>query len=428
MDETYIIAIQAGLLLILVAGSALFSGAETALFSLGRARLLQYADDPRPDRRRTAQLMRTYNRTLIALVAGNMFVNTGISVMSSKLLLTMQLSPAQTTVMSALLAVVVLLVFGEITPKAVALQYSERLSCWLSGPTWWLRTLLAPILSVMEWGSAKVLNLLGRRRSSPLRPEEYSDYVEMAYSIGAFSDQESELLKHVFMLRQLRINRVMTPRVDVPCVRRDLSPAALIALVQQARRPFFPVVNETLDDATAILSVRNFFALDEAARQNWATSGALFPAVFIPESTSLTKALRTMASQAVPVALAADEYGGIVGMLEQKQVFGEIVGEIETEYERPAWQIHRESPTSWRINGQIPLDALRELLPWLPPPPGETHTLNGLFATQLDRIPQEGDRITFAGMELTAVAVHRNRVVEAVLCWLATHTQEEVAP
>jgi len=410
-----ILALQLLLLLVLVLCSAFFSGAETALFSLGRGRLLQYAEDSRPDRQRVAALMRTYGRTLITLVAGNMFVNTGLSVVSTDLVAALRLSPNQTTLVSIAMTLVVLLLFGEITPKAMTLQVAEPFSLKFSGLIKGLRILMTPVIWLVEQVSARVLDLLGRRHSPPLRPEEYGEYVDLAHEVGAFSGAETELLRQVFALRQRRVNRVMTPQVDVPCVRRDLSAAAVAELVRATRQPFYPVVTEGIDDTAAILSVRDFFALTAAERGAWATSGAVFPAVMVPENASLTRALETMRARSVPVAMVADEYGGMVGMLSQKRIGEEIVGDIDGEYETPPWQVRRVSPGVWRVAGQMPLDELEELMPEPPPLPPEAHTLNGLFALELGRIPAAGDRICLPGMELEVLAIDRQRVTEAEL-------------
>ena len=410
-----ILALQLLLLLILVLCSAFFSGAETALFSLGRGRLLQYAEDARPDRQRVAALMRTYGRTLITLVAGNMFINTGLSVVSTDLVGALRLSPNQTTLVSIVLTLVILLMFGEIAPKVITLQVAEPFSLRFSGLIKGLRTLMTPVIWMVEQVSARALNLLGRRHSPPLRPEEYGDYVDLAHAIGAFSVAETDLLRQLFMLRQRRVNRVMTPRTEVVCVRRDLLPTAVADLIRATRQPFYPVVGEGIDDTDAILSVRDFFSLAAAERGNWTLSCAVFPAVIVPENTSLTRALETMQAQTVPVAMVADEYGGIVGLLSKTRIFEEIVGDIDNEYDRPPWQVHRVGPGVWRVDGQTPLDALRELLPETPPLPSEAHTLNGLFALVLGRIPEAGDQICLPGIELDVVNIDRQRVSEAEL-------------
>jgi len=415
MTDLAIILGQSLLLLVLVLASAFFSGAETALFALGRARLLQYAEDPRPERRRIAELMRTYHHTLISLVGGNMLVNTGISVVLAGLLAGLALQPWQTTALAVFITVVVLLVFGEITPKAVCLQYAERVVAWLAPAVWWWRTLLMPVIRLVDHATARLLDLLGRRQSPPLREDEYGDYVELAYSIGAFNETEAGLLKDVFSLRRCRVNRVMIPRPDVPCLSCQLPAAAVTEAIRRHARRFLPVVRDNLDEVESILSVRDFFALPPEAREHWAESSAVSPAAFVPENASLMRTLAVMTSRGLAVAMVADEYGGVVGMIERKRIFEEIVGDLADDYGPPSWQLRRDGPDAWLVNGQMPLDELRELLPELPAFPPEAHTLSGLFSLLLDRLPQPGDRCVFAGLELTAIAVARNRVVQARL-------------
>lgn len=400
------------LLLVLVSFSAFFSGSETALFSLSRARLLSYREDTKAARRYITDLMSTYNRTLIALVLGNMFVNIGISIVGNEILSNLQLNEIFTILVSIIVVVILLLTFGEVTPKAIALAHAEKISETIAKGVWYFRFFLSPFILVIEKCSSIILDLLGRKKSAALSQEEYSSYVDMAYSIGAFSDKEAALFNKIFSLRESKVSKIVKGRIDLSCVRYDMSATEILSIITEKCEQFYPVIRKTIDDAEAFLSSKDFFAIPEKERDNWQNSPCILPAVFIPENSSLTTLLTILKGHPNPIAFAVDEYGGITGVLNLENIYEEIVGEIEDEYDVPEWQIKKTGTDSWKLNGQIPLDDLKELINWSCTET-EANTLNGLFSEKLDRIPVSGDKITLNGVELTVLAVSQNRVNEA---------------
>jgi len=409
VGNTEIFCLQLALLLVLVILSAFFSGSETALFSLSRARLLSYRNHSVLSRRRIAALMLTYHRTLIALVLGNMFVNIGTSIVGSEMLSRFGGNPLVSTLAAIVMTIILLLIVGEITPKTIALRHAERISRCVAGIVWYFRLLLFPLIRVTEAVFAVILNILGRKKSAPLQPEEYDSYLEMAYTIGAFSDEETKLLTNVFALRQINVNRIMRGRIDVPCVKTTMAVDEITKLIRDSRQPFFPVIKEDLDDAESFLSARDFFAVKPEQRSVKPDCHGIFPAVFIPENAALTHALATLKENALPIALVTDEYGGIVGTIDQKSIYEEIVGDIEGEYEIPDWQVKRLGPASWELNGQITLGELRELLSW-EVPETDAITLNGLVTELLDRLPEPGDRVEVNGIAIVVSQLSGKRI------------------
>ncbi len=405
-----ILVVEIILLLILVGLSAFFSGTETALFSLSRARLLAYKNDQSAAKRRIVDLMSSYHRTLVALILGNMFVNIGLSVTNRQIMANLNFGELGTFLITMLVSIVLLLIFGEVTPKTVALYFAEPVSDWVARPLWWFRWAASPLITVIDRVCSAILDLFGRKQSQPLNREEYSSYLEIALARGAFSGEETELLGDAFSLIEQTVAEAMTPRVEIVTVQRDTDGGKLGKIIRKAGMPFLPVVDEDLDDTQFLLSAKDFFMLDENERKDWIKSDCVFKAIFVPENSTLTKALATLRNNATTVGLAVDEYGGVSGIITIEDIYEEMVGDIEDEHETPQWEIRQTGKNTWLFDGMITLSDLEKILDWDFPEDIEAFTLNGLFSEKLDRIPEDGDKIKVDGIEFHAEEVVKMRV------------------
>jgi len=324
-----------------------------------------------------------------------------------------KMDPALATMISIVISIVLLLLIGEVTPKTFALMYSEGISQKISGFIYFMRRLLAPLIFIIEKSLSIILDILGRKESLPLDHEEYSSFLDMAYSVGAFSGEETRLLTNILSLRELNVNAVMRARIDISCIKKGMSPKRISNRMQKAHEQFYPVVEKDVDDADYFVSARDFYLLPEEKRHEWEELST-FPTVFIPENTSLTKGLALMKKNGVPVALVTDEYGGITGMLKLKDIYEELIGDVNAEFEIPDWQIRKTSDKSWILNGNIPLQDIEELTN-IDLDEISANTLNGLFCEICDKIPAPGDSLVYKKISIKALKVDNNRIVEAEL-------------
>ncbi len=424
-DVAIIIAIEFALLLILVALSAFFSGSETALFSLSRARLFAYKSDPIPARRCISELMEDYHRTLITIVMGNMFVNTCISMLNNEILENLKLNRFLLLALSIFITIVILLLFGEITPKAIAILNAEKFAEFAARKIYFMKWALSPVIMTANKVFSVILDALGRKKQAPLNAEEYSTYIEMAHSVGAFSESETEMLCNIFMLRKNKLSRVMRARTNIEYISNSMSYNEVAEMIRKSGQLFYPIVNESIDDAEKILSARDLFMLDEARKKDWANQSCAIKAIFIPENTSLLKALTNMKKNKMPVAFAIDEYGGISGMVYLKDIYEEIIGEIDIEYDVPDWEIKKLGENKWKINGQIATSDLAEIIDWTTPE-DIANTINGIFLDTLERIPEKGDKVRLDNIEITAINIKNNRVCEADVIYPCEFREEDI--
>ncbi|MFA7231119.1 MAG: hemolysin family protein [Victivallaceae bacterium] len=403
------------LLLLLVLLSAFFSGAETALFSLSRARLLSYRKDRSPTRQAIVKLLNSYHHTLIALNLGNMLVNIGISITDNNLINGFSgLNPILRTILSVVVSVILLLLLGEVTPKAIALIYAESLSDRIALPVLYFKKIMFPLIWLSNKFFAIAINLLGRKKNVPLTPDEYSTYLEMSTASGAFSREEHELLKAAFELRELEIREIMTGRVEIINLNKSTSPEEIVSIIRTERHEFYPVIDQDIDDAEFILSAKDFFLMSKTERPEWFSANkdkCLFNTVFIPINATLTLALAAMHEKQVQAALTVDEYGRIAGMITVKDIYSELTGDLEIIYDAPDYNVHKLPNNTWLIDGMMPLFMFEELTGVKIPEEFESNTLNGFFCEEFGGIPQPGDEITVNGMKLRAEKISHHRVL-----------------
>ncbi len=398
------------ILIMLILFSAFFSCSETALFSLSRARLLNYRKDRSRTRKTIIELLDSYHTTLIALILANMFVNTGIAIVNEHIMAAANLGTWTTRILSIFITVVILLVLGEVIPKTIALINADKVSDKVALPVLLIKRLLSPVVLLVEKISSFILDLIGRRKIVPLTAEEYSSYLEMAGTSGAFSRAEMQLLNTALELREKLVAEVMTGRIETCTIPRELSPEEVVKIIRREKREFFPIVKQDIDDTEHFLSARGFFLLPEEERRQWAHSSGVFSAISIPDNTSLTLALTSMRRRKIPAALTVDEYGRVSGMITSKDIYSVMVGNINGPYKTPDFDIQQLHEHTWIIDGMMPLYTFEEEFKVDIPDEFESNTLNGLFCEVIGRIPAAGDEITVFGIKMLAENVEHHCV------------------
>jgi len=406
------ITAQIILLLTFVSLSAIFSGSETALFSLSRARLLSYKESSDRKHRAIYKLMSSYSYTLITLIFCNMLVNTAVTLTSNNIFQEhLHLSLAVKQIITIVFSVVVLLLFGEVAPKTIALLYSHSISDHIAIPVLYLRKFLFPLMWVLEKFFEIILNWIGKRKPEALNSEEYSTYIEMSVAAGAFSQPERKLLESVFELRQLIAEEVMTARVDLAPMRANTQPEAVAARIKEKKQEFYPIITKDIDDCELLLSAKDFFLIEPGKRGEW-RKDSTFPAVLIPANVSLTQVLQILKKEKVPAALVVDEYGRSIGMISIKDIYTQLIGEVETIYDQAEYSLEQADGKTWIIKGMIPLFEFEEAFAITIPEEYESNGLNGLFGEILGRLPVTGDHIELDTVKITVRKIARCRATE----------------
>lgn len=415
---SFVTIVEICAMVLLVAVSAFCSSAEMSLFSLSRPKVLSYKDDPSPVRRRIWQLMSGQHKTLITIIFCNMFVNSCVSMLNDEVMENLKLSPTLTLIVSGVTGIIILLLFGEISPMTVAYVYAEKWSAYVATPVYIARKVLSPLTTIVEKLCNKCLNLMGRASPVGLSQEEYLSFIDLSYERGTFTKEEAKLMKETFALRSKSVESVMRTRSDLHFVSRNASPAEISRTIREYSQAYLPVTADgRLDTADAILSARSFFALAQEERLHWQTSSCVdSKALYIPEKTTLEKALRTMKGANANAALAADEYGAVSGVITREDIYSELTGRSVELDAQPVLDLVKIGENRWIFDGLTTFDFLCMALS-LKVEPGRfsATTLNGVFCELLGAIPQQGDSVSFDNVTMFASVVSRNRVTRVLV-------------
>jgi putative hemolysin len=367
----------------LLALSAFFSGSETAFFSLRPSMLGRLAGEGTPGRR-VQELLRQPYSLLSAILIGNLFVNTIASVVATALCVAWLGREGIAVAVPAL--TVALLLFGEITPKLLALRYRRRQALLAVRPlAVWLR-LMRPLLRLVSGFTERLVQLvpLEASGSRPLNGEELATACDLAVEEGALSETRGRLLARLLQLQQLEVRQIMTPRPDVVTLDRDWRRQRILAVAGASGFNRFPVVEGERMQPLGFVHLKDLLGHGEARRP--LQEVALRPIAFVPESKNVAELLSLMQSGSGHLAAVVDEHGdttGIVTLADCLQALLGPVGDVRQPPDHSAVQIDERN---WVLGGRLDLREVAEACGIELPPSREYVTLGGFLMARLGRV------------------------------------------
>jgi putative hemolysin len=397
---------------LLLVCSGVISASETALFALSRRTLYTFAHSPHALQRLAARLMEAPRSVLLTVLMSNTAVNVAIFAVSYIALehLGERLPGAEAVGGIGTLLVVVLC--GEMVPKALALRSSSRISPWAAALIQLLYTVLAPLRLVL---GALLIEPITRLLSpstplpSAVSVEELRLLVQQSAHSGVLSSRENDMLQAIVTLREAHVREVMTPRVDVHFARERDTPDKVREVLVQARRRLIPVCVDDLDDIVGLLDARDFYL-----NQQTPYVRLLRPVSFVPEQIRLLPLLQHFRRQNTECAIVVDEYGGTSGLVTINDVLVRIVGDLgEDDHDAAAPATEEVDENTYALAGNLSIREWAETFGIRQVPRG-VDTVGGLILARLGRPAHRGDSIHMLNLRLTVQKV-RGRRIERVL-------------
>jgi len=396
---------QAGVLVVLLALSAFFSSSETALFSLSLVQVRRLREAGGRSGRAVAELLAYPRRLLITILVGNMVVNAALA--SVVAAVATELVGDEGLAIAIALSTVLLLVFGEVTPKTFAVRHAEGLARVVAlGLLWFARAIL-PVRFVLRHVTNGLLFLLrrGRLPAEPLLTRrEIAAALEVGEAEGAIEEHEREILEHIMEFRQLDVRELMVPRTEMVCVDERATVGEALAVVRSSGHTRLPVHSGDVDAIWGVFDVRDLpgwrdrdilgrrirdFVEDEALKRPGARRALVRPAFLVPETRHAGDLLRDMRESGSQMAILLDEYGGTSGLVTLRQLADELVGRALVKATRGA-PFFRMVEGRLRLLGETRLrDVNRELA--LDLPTGRADTVGGYVLDLFGRLPRAGE-------------------------------------
>ena len=379
----------------LFALSAFFSSAETVLFSLtGSQRARIKSRNPEADVR-IGKCLDDQAALFSTLLVGNTFVNFAISTLGYYLLSSWIPSGGWLAIP---VMTVLLLLFGEITPKRLALKYTEEIAPLYARMLWFWRTILTPFNVVLRMSSRAFSPMLARERRA-LSDGELVSVMESAAEHGAVSAADAEMVEGVLRLSELCANDEMTPRVDIIGYDIDLDEAQRAASIAGVKHRYLPVFRRTPDNIEGVIDVN---------------TGKIEDALFVPETVALDDLLATFAKSGKPLAIVMDEYGGTAGIISVDDILELIVGPGVFRNPDAEPEIVQKGSSVWEIDAKASLDEINRTLD-IELEAEDADRLSGWVQFHAERIPHVGQQIVADGCRATVLKRRHRRVVSVKL-------------
>ena len=384
-------------LVILVAFSAFFSASETAFSSLNQIRLKSRAEDGDGSAARVLALSEKYDKLLSTILIGNNIVNIGAASIGT-ILFTHWLGQERGATMSTLVLTVVVLIFGEVTPKSLAKEMPETVATAVSP----VLSLLIVLFTPLNWLFTQWKKLLGHfvhsSEEDTITEGELMTMVSEAENDGELTDRESELIRSAIEFDDVEVEEILTPRVDVVAVEDNTS-------LDEVAQTFANIIGVVHEKDFYLARLKKETSLEELVKPTLYTTG----------STQISQLLRTLREQHHHLAVVVDEYGGTEGIITLEDILEELVGEIWDEHDEETEDFHKQSDGSWIVLGSASVDDLYELLGLPEDEDIDSNTVNGLVQEKTCHLPKVGDRFTLGGYDGVVTRTAKRRVTEVRL-------------
>lgn len=406
------------LVLLLLAASAFFSGSETALFALRRHELLRFQQDKRASRRLVAALMQHPRKLLLTLMIANVTVNFFIYAASLSLSERIVGRHSPWAPLLGLASPVLITLLGEIVPKGAAINLRQEFAAWVAPFIRVCQLVLSPITFLLGIFLVEPTTRLltgNRRPRSEVSIEELRELVEMSERRKIIGADENAMLSGAIQLNDLKVRDIMVPRVDIVAFDVHDNPDDLRRIMREKRLSKVPVYDETIDRPVGLVYAKDLFLNPTLTLQE-----LVKPIRFIPELVTLTQLLRHFRATRTALALAVDEYGGVVGLVTVEDVAEQIMGELADSSEaedEPTWE--RLDERRYRVSGRVNVRDWAEVF-GVDRFDDRVTTLAGLVVSHLGRLPAVGDQFTLSNIRFTVESL-RGRRIE----WLRLELLEE---
>ncbi|MCX5801019.1 MAG: hemolysin family protein [Candidatus Eisenbacteria bacterium] len=393
---------------ILLAFSAFFSASETSLFSIRTVELSALADAGGRTGRRIVRAMEKPSHVLTTIIVGNTLVNVASAAIATAIF-GMLMGPRGLGVAIVVDAVLVL-IFGEIVPKTIAVSFPLPIARVLIGPLSVVMGFFGPVTHGVASFSNFVLSSLGLvgRNELEQRPAvglgELRMLMHEVDEVEGFTREERRIAMNILEFAETRAEEIMTPRVDIVAVPHDASREDVARLMRKAKHSRIPVCRKNIDNVVGFVSTKEFFLWPDRPIER-----LIKPVLFVPSCRKLEGLLHEMQGKGTLMTIVVNEHGETLGLITKEDILEEIVGEIYDEFEADQVPVRRLADGGILADGRASLDLVREELGLRLADTGAV-TLSGFIFERLGELPSKGAGFEHSGYRFEVLDVKRNRV------------------
>ena len=376
------------LIIILIIFSAYFSATETAFTSVNRIKMKSLASDGDAKAERVLSLSERFDKLLTTILVGNNIVNIWMTAIATALFI--QLYGKHGATIATVVITLVVLIFGEITPKNIAKEKSESFSKFSAPIISFFMTILTPINFIFTKWKEFITKIFNLGREEAITDDEIMTMVEEAETGGSIDEHRSELIQNAIAFDELTAEDVMTPRPDMVAVDTEITQEELNQIFKETGYSRLPVYEEDIDHILGVINQKDYH--NQIAGTDRKIVDFIIPVVFVGESMKIFDLLRKMQQMKTHMAIVIDEYGGTEGLVTMEDMIEELVGEIYDEHDVViSKEIMPLQNGSYRVQASANLSRIFDYLD-VDADVQEVNTVNGWVAMNLDHLPARDDR------------------------------------
>ena len=401
--------IQLLILILLIGLSAFFSSAETALTTVNKIRIRNLAEAGDKSAVTLTKVLEDQGKMLSAILVGNNVVNLTASSMSTTLAMKIWSNKAVGIATGVL--TLVILVFGEISPKTISTLYSEKISLKYAKIIYMFMTVMTPVIyavNVLSSGFLRLVHVDPNRKQEAITEDELRTIVEVSHEEGVIESEEKKIINNVFDFGDSVAKDIMVPRIDMAMVEVGATYDELIDIFREEKYTRMPVYEETTDNVIGIINMKDVLLIDR--NEEFHVRDLLREPLYTYEYKNTAELMVEMRQTSNNMIIVLDEYGATAGMITLEDLLEEIVGEIRDEYDEDEEQeLVEVGPGEYVVEGSMKLDDLNDLLD-LELESEDYDSIGGLIIGQLDRLPEEGESVVCDGIRLVVDRLDKNRI------------------
>jgi putative hemolysin len=388
-------------LLLLLSG--FFSSAETALFSISKARARHMAKSQVKSYWLIKKMKDDPHRLLTTILIGNNLVNIGASALATSL--TIKVVSSNAVGIATGIMTFLILVFGEVFPKSLATRNNVLIARMVIFPIYWLSILFYPFMIFLNF----IPKLTYKIKKTPsFTEEELMTLVEAVEEEGEIKEEEKKLIHKIFEFDDINASEIMTPRGDMFTM--DVDQEIHFDSIGKSGFTRIPVIKGDLDHVIGIINVKDIFLHLAISQTRPDIKKIMREPYFIPENKKLDNLLRQFKKRKQHIAIVVDEHGGVAGLITLEDVLEELVGEISDETDKIEHHIIRVKDNEWIVLGKTDIEEVNEKIGMEIPESREYDTFSGYVLHKIERIPKEMEQINIGNFIITVKEMEGNRI------------------
>lgn len=412
--DTYRDIIILSLLIIL---SGFFSASETALTSF-KSTDLDSEDEGKKISNLLKKWLKNPNEILTGLLLGNNIVNILASSIATAIAINFWGNSSKSLFVVTTIMTIVILIFGEITPKIMAKNNAKLFSKIVITPIYMLTVVFKPIIKILMGISMLIGRVLGvevKKDNIMITEEDLISFVNVGKAEGIIEEEEQEMIHSIVGLGETTAKEIMTPRTSLFAVEGTKTLDEIWQEMMEAGFSRIPVYEGTIDNVIGVLYIKDILKYTKEHTTDIQVKELVRGAYYVPETKSIIKILEEFKKEKVHIAFVLDEYGGVCGVLTIEDLLEEIVGEIRDEFDTEDEEIKEIEAGKYEIDAMLDVESVNKELGLNLPLSEDYDSLGGLLMAKLEKIPIVGDCVEIDEIKLIVTKVERRRVAKVVI-------------